>query len=82
MKTNFKTTGTCAVAIELDIEGGIIRKVDFERGCNGNLKAISALVAGMNAQEAAKRLRGINCQTRGTSCGDQLALAIEEQLKA
>ena len=81
MKTNYKTSGTCATSINLDIEGGVIKEVAFNQGCNGNGKAISALVQGMNAAEAIKRLKGINCKTRGTSCGDQLARAIEEQLQ-
>jgi uncharacterized protein (TIGR03905 family) len=82
MKTNYKTTGTCSVSIDLDIEDGIIREVAFERGCNGNGKAISALVKDMNAQDAIARLKNINCGNRGTSCGDQLAKAIEAQIKA
>jgi len=81
MKTNYKTTGVCATSINLDMEGGVIKEVAFDKGCNGNGKAIAALVQGMNADEAIKRLKGINCKTRGTSCGDQLAHAIEERLK-
>ena len=81
MKTNYKTTGTCAASIDLDIEDGVIKGVAFDRGCNGNGKAISALVQGMKTDEAIRKLKGIECNTRGTSCGDQLAKAIEEQIK-
>jgi uncharacterized protein (TIGR03905 family) len=51
--------------------------VSFEDGCNGNLKGISALIEGMNADEAIGKLKGIQCGKRGTSCPDQLAHAVE-----
>ena len=49
-------------------------------GCNGNLKALGALVEGMTADEAIKRMRGIKCGMKQTSCSDQLARALEEAL--
>jgi len=82
MKTTYKTTGVCATAINLDIEGDVIKEVSFDAGCNGNLQAISVLVEGMNAKDAVAKLKGINCKTRGTSCRDQLARAIESQIGA
>ncbi|MCL2415215.1 MAG: TIGR03905 family TSCPD domain-containing protein [Defluviitaleaceae bacterium] len=81
MQTVYKTMGTCAQNIFLEIESGIIKDVAFDRGCNGNGKAVAALVRGMKADEAADKLRGILCASRGTSCGDQLARAIEAHLK-
>ena len=77
MKTVFKTSGTCAKAIELELENGVINSVRFSGGCDGNLQGISKLVVGMDALEAANRLRGIRCGFRNTSCPDQLAQAIE-----
>lgn len=76
MKLEYTTQGTCSRKILIDIEDGIIRDVQFEGGCNGNLQGIAALVKGMPAEEAAAKLRGINCKGKGTSCPDQLALAL------
>ena len=81
MTTNYKTHGTCSRNIELTIEDGIIKNVTFLGGCNGNLQGISKLVVGQRAEDVAKTLRGIDCGGKGTSCPDQLALAIEEALQ-
>ena len=74
----YKTRGTCSTKINFNIEDGKLYSVKFDGGCNGNLKAIGALVEGMDASEAVKRLKGIQCDNRGTSCADQLARAIEQ----
>jgi len=76
----YKTNGTCSTKINFCVEDGKLHSVKFEDGCDGNLKAIGALVEGMDASEAVKRLKGILCDKRGTStsCGDQLARAIEK----
>ena len=80
MKTTYKTKGTCASRIELEIENGVLGDVVFTGGCNGNLQGISTLVKGMDAREAAQKLRGLRCGMKNTSCPDQLALAIEQAL--
>ena len=71
------TEGICSSKINFDIRDGKLFSVQFKDGCDGNLKAISALLEGMDAAEAVKRLKGLVCEDRGTSCADQLALAIE-----
>ncbi|MDR1950208.1 MAG: TIGR03905 family TSCPD domain-containing protein [Spirochaetaceae bacterium] len=76
----YKTKGTCSTKISFSIEDERIRSVSFEDGCNGNLKAVSLLVEGMKPQELIGRLKGIRCGRRGTSCADQLALAVEKAL--
>ena len=81
MKATYRTRGTCAELIDLEIEDGIIKSATFTNGCSGNTQGISALVAGMDANEAAERLRGIRCGHRDTSCPDQLARAIDEITK-
>ena len=73
----FETNGTCATRICFDIEDGKLHSVKFENGCNGNLKAIGVLVEGQNAAEILKKLKGVRCENKGTSCADQLAKAIE-----
>lgn len=81
MKTTYSCTGTCSQAIEIEVEEGVIRQVNFVGGCHGNTQGIAALVRGMRAEEAVARLKGIDCRGRGTSCPDQLARALERMLE-
>ena len=78
MQYEYRTKGTCSRAILFDIEDGKLRNVQYIGGCNGNLKGIGALVEGMDVNEAIKRLEGIQCGPRSTSCPDQLARALKE----
>lgn len=78
MQYEYKTNGTCSTKIEFEIIDGLVRNVKFTGGCNGNLKAIAALVEGMPKEKVIEILRGIDCRGKGTSCGDQLARALEE----
>ena len=73
----YKTSGTCSSAINLEVEGDIIKSVSFTGGCNGNLQCISRLVEGMKVEVAISRLKGIRCGFKNTSCPDQLARALE-----
>ncbi len=73
----FKTTGTCSTMIFFDVEDGKVKNVQFQGGCNGNLKGIGALVEGQNVDEVITRLEGITCGKRSTSCPDQLAQALK-----
>ena len=73
----YKTTGTCSSAINLEVEGDVIKSVSFTGGCNGNLQGISRLVEGMKVEDAISRLKGIRCGFKNTSCPDQLARALE-----
>ncbi len=73
--------GTCSTQIDFDITDGIISGVSYTGGCNGNLQGVSKLVEGQNAEEVMKRLKGIKCGIKPTSCPDQLAQAIEEALR-
>ena len=80
MKYGYKTSGTCSRYIEFDLTDGVVSEVAFQGGCNGNLKAIGKLVEGMKAEEVIERVKGVDCGGRGTSCGDQLAVALEEAI--
>lgn len=74
--------GVCSRQINLEIDNDCkIRNVEFIGGCAGNTQGIASLIEGMDANEAIKRLKGIDCRGRGTSCPDQLATAIQEALK-
>lgn len=74
---SYKPQGVCSAQIDFELDGGIIRNVKFTRGCNGNTQGLARLVEGMNADEVIAKLRGTDCNGRGTSCPDQLARAIE-----
>ncbi len=78
MEYTYKTKGTCSTQIKLNIDGDVITNVSFTGGCNGNLKAIPALVNGLTVDEIEKKLSGITCGFKQTSCGDQLAKACRE----
>jgi uncharacterized protein (TIGR03905 family) len=80
MKYSYKTTGTCSTRIDFELADGKIHKLSFEDGCNGNLKALGILAEGMDAVELARKLKGLKCGKRNTSCADQLAGAIEQHL--
>ncbi len=80
MTRTYTTHGVCSTKITFDVEEGVVRGVVFTSGCNGNLQGISKLVEGMDAKEAIRRLRGIKCGRKETSCPDQLARALEEAL--
>ena len=78
----YKTKGTCSTQIEVDLDGNIIKNVRFTGGCDGNLKAIPRLVEGMTVEEVEKRISGIHCGMKNTSCGDQLAKALRAAYEA
>ena len=75
--TTYKTRGVCSRAIEFEIENDVISACKFIGGCTGNTQGVAALVIGMPVDEAIKRLKGIQCRG-GTSCPDQLAIALEQ----
>ena len=80
MTVEYTPKGVCSRKIEIDIENGIINKVRFVGGCNGNTQGISKLVEGMKAEDAIARMRGIRCGSKNTSCPDQLSTALTEAL--
>lgn len=78
---SYNTSGTCARKIDFDLsEDGKIYNLKFTSGCPGNLSAISKLLEGKNALEAASILEGNTCGPRSTSCADQLSKAIKEAI--
>ena len=81
MKYTHKNKGTCSSKVQFDIESGKVHNVTFTNGCDGNLQAIAVLIEGMDAVEAVRRLKGLRCGLKSTSCPDQLSQAIEEALE-
>lgn len=82
MEYIYRTKGTCSTEIKLNINGNVVTNVSFTGGCNGNLKAIPALVEGMTVEEIEKKLSGITCGFKPTSCGDQLAKACRAAMES
>lgn len=78
MTYEYKTRGTCSTKITFDLDGDMVTNVKFTGGCNGNLKGISSIVDGMTVEEIEKKLSGITCGFKNTSCPDQLARAVSE----
>lgn len=80
---DFTPRGVCARAIHVDLsdDGKTIEKVEFEGGCNGNLKAVSALVEGRSVDEVTGMLAGNTCGPRKTSCADQMTKALVEAVE-
>ncbi len=78
MKYEYKTKGTCSVVISFDINDNVITNIQFMGGCPGNLKAISKLLDGKTVEYIEEKLKGNLCGNRGTSCADQLAIAVRE----
>ena len=74
----YKTKGVCSRTITVELEGRIIKSVAFTGGCDGNLKGLSRLVAGMDIDTVIERVRDVRCENKPTSCPAQLALALRE----
>ena len=79
----FEPKRVCSKRIDFALdEEGRLHDVKFMGGCPGNLQAIGRLVEGKDAAEISAVLRGNDCGARGTSCADQLSIAIDEALKS
>ena len=81
MVFSFNPKGVCSQKMTVEIEDGKIVSLKVEGGCDGNLKGISALVVGMTPEECVRRLDGIRCKTKPSSCPGQLAEGLKEYLK-
>ncbi len=78
MEYRFTPRGVCSQEMIIELDGDIIKKVRIIGGCAGNTVGVSRLIQGMQIDEAIKRLKGIPCGFKTTSCPDQLAIALEE----
>ena len=82
MEYRFRPRGVCSQEMIIEIDGEIIKNVRIIGGCAGNTVGVSRLIQGMKIDEAIKRLRGIPCGLKPTSCPDQLSIALEEAKKS
>jgi uncharacterized protein (TIGR03905 family) len=74
--------GVCSRAIDIDLDGDKVARVEFVGGCDGNLKAVSRLIEGMTVEDVAAALEGNTCGRRATSCADQLVKGLREARQA
>ena len=82
MTYTYTPRGVCSKKITVELsDNSVVENVSFQGGCNGNTQGVAALVKGMKAEEAISRMKGIDCNGRGTSCPDQLAEALTEALE-
>lgn len=81
MKHTYYTTGTCSRQIDFEVNDGKVSNIVFTGGCHGNLQGIARLVDGMSCEDVIKKLEGIRCGYKDTSCPDQLARALKATLK-
>lgn len=80
MTITYRPKGVCSRLMRVEVEDGIIRQVEVQGGCSGNLQGISRLLVGMPAQQAIERMEGVRCGGKPTSCPDQLAKALRQAL--
>ena len=77
MKLTYRPRGVCSRLMEIEVEDDKIASVNVVGGCDGNLKGIASLLRGMPVDEAIRRMEGIRCGVKATSCPDQLATALK-----
>ncbi|MCI9402629.1 MAG: TIGR03905 family TSCPD domain-containing protein [Oscillospiraceae bacterium] len=80
MTIEYTPQGVCSKQMTIEVEDGIVKSFQVVGGCHGNLQGISKLVEGMKVEDVIARLDGIDCRGRGTSCPDQLAQALKQNL--
>ena len=81
MEYIYTPKGVCSMQMVFEIDNNIIKSLKIIGGCPGNTIGVSRLVVGKTVDEVIKMLKGIPCGARGTSCPDQVAIALEEYKK-
>ena len=81
MEYKYTPQGVCSMQMIFEIDNNIIKSLKIIGGCPGNTLGVSRLVVGKSVDEVIEILKGIPCGTRGTSCPDQVAIALEEYKK-
>ncbi len=76
MTYTYYPQGVCSQRMDVEVEDGRILRVQVLGGCPGNLEGISRLLVGMDVDEAIRRMEGIPCGGKPTSCPDQLSKAL------
>ena len=74
---NYQPKGVCARQMTFEVEDGIVKSLQVQGGCHGNLQGISKLVVGMKVEDVIARLEGSRCGFKPPSCPDQMAQALK-----
>ncbi|MBQ2865398.1 MAG: TIGR03905 family TSCPD domain-containing protein [Clostridia bacterium] len=75
--TVYYPKGVCSRKYEITTEDGVIKSINIEGGCSGNLAGISKLLVGMEISDAISRMEGTTCGLKPTSCPDQISQALK-----
>ncbi len=76
MTIQYQTKGVCSRQMNVKLENGVVQKVEIIGGCAGNSQGVARLVEGMKAEDAIRKIEGIRCGFKATSCPDQLSKAL------
>lgn len=78
MKFEYIPKGVCSMKMIFEIDKDIIKTLEIIGGCPGNTAGVALLVRGRKIDEIINMLKGIPCRAKGTSCPDQVSVALEE----
>jgi uncharacterized protein (TIGR03905 family) len=81
VRTIYKTKGVCSREIEIEVSEGVIKSIVIRGGCQGMGQGICRLAEGMKPEDVIKKMKGILCGNKNTSCPDQLSKALETLLE-
>ena len=70
--------GVCSGKIIYNIEDNIVIDVKVIGGCPGNSLGVRSLAKGQSIDDLIKKLEGIRCGYKPTSCPDQIAKGLKE----
>ncbi len=82
MQYTYVPQGVCSREMRVEVQNGIVTSVQIDGGCSGNIQALCRLVEGMEANDAIRKISGIRCGFKNTSCPDQLAIALKKAMDA
>ena len=82
MEYRYTPEGVCSMQMIFEIDNNIIKSLKIIGGCPGNTIGVSRLVVEKSVDEVIEMLKGIPCGAKGTSCPDQVAIALEEYKKS
>ena len=81
MQYSYRPKGVCSQQMDIEVEDGRVKALSVLGGCSGNLQGIARLVEGMEVEEVIRRLEGLRCGFKDSSCPDQLARALKAMLE-
>ncbi len=81
MEYRYEPEGVCSDEMIFEIDGDVVKSLKIIGGCPGNTVGVSKLIENKKIDDIIKMLKGIDCGSRGTSCPDQIARALEEYKK-